>query len=249
MKAPAWAARTLPIAAGIAVAFGLAAAGWQGYRYLAARPVRNVVFTGDAARIAPAELRALALDVRATTSLAAMRERARRVPWVRDAAVRRQFPDGVEIQLEAYDAVARWNDDALLSSRGEIFRAPYAGALMRVRAPDAMAPAIVAILADVRKSVAPIATPISEIAVSARGAWRVTLASGLVLEVGRADIAPRIERFAAAWTQLAAAGTQTQHADLRYANGFALKRAAAVQVPSAGVRPAAPSTPTSRKKK
>lgn len=248
MKAPGWAARTLSVTAGIAVACALAAAGWEGYRYLAARPVRNVVFSGDAGHMAPADLRALAQDVRAMTSLAAMRDRARRVPWVRDAAVRREFPDGVEIQLEAYDAVARWNDDALVSSRGEIFRAPYTGALPRVRAPDAMAPAIVRDLASVQESVKPVASPVSEIVVSPRGAWRVTLASGLVLEVGRSDVPARIQRFAAAWTQLAAAGTQTNHADLRYANGFALRRVAAVQVPTAGVRPATRSTRPVKKK-
>jgi cell division septal protein FtsQ len=56
----------------------------------------------------------------------------------------------------------------------------------------------------------------------------VTLESGLVLEVGRAEIAQRLERFAAAWPQLAAQGVQTAHADLRHANGFALRRAATV---------------------
>ena len=249
MKAPAWAARTLSIAAAVAVSGALAAAGWEGYRYLAARPVRHVAFTGDAARIAPADLRALADDVRAMTSLTAMRDRARRVPWVRDAAVRREFPDGVEIRLEAYDAVARWNDDGLLSSRGEIFRAPFAGTLLRVRAPDAMASAVVRDLAMVQESVKPIASPVSEIAVSPRGAWHVVLASGLVLEVGRSDVASRLQRFAAAWPQLAAAGTQTNHADLRYANGFALRRAASVQAVPAGVRPASPSTRPSRRKR
>jgi cell division protein FtsQ len=81
-------------------------------------------------------------------------------------------------------------------------------------------------LAMVQESVKPIASPVSEITVSARGAWRVLLASGLVLEVGRSDIGARLGRFAAAWPQLAAAGTQTRHADLRSANGFALRTAA-----------------------
>jgi cell division protein FtsQ len=219
-------ARALSALAAIAVVAALGVAGWQGYRYLAGRPVQRVAFEGDAKRVAPADLRALADSVKGMTSMEDMRARARQVPWVRDASVRRDFPDGVEIRLDAYDAIARWGDDALLSSRGEIFQAPLDGTLIRVRAPDAMAPLIARNLAEVQGSVKPMASAIAEIAVNPRGAWRLAMASGLVLEVGRADVAARLARFAGAWPQLADSGTQTVHADLRYANGFALRRAA-----------------------
>ncbi|HZZ94787.1 MAG TPA: cell division protein FtsQ/DivIB [Usitatibacter sp.] len=237
MKAPAWAARTLSVTAAIVVAGALAGAGWEGYRVLAARPVEHVSFAGDTARVARSDLVALAADVRGMASLDAMRERARQVPWVRDAAVRRQFPDGVEIELEAFDAIARWGDGALLSSRGEIFRAPFGGALPRIRAPEGMAATVVALLPDVRAALKPIPDAIADIAISPRGAWHVTLASGLVLEVGRADIAPRLQRFASAWPQLAAAGAEARHADLRYANGFALRRVAEVPVTQSAATP------------
>jgi cell division protein FtsQ len=238
VKAPAWAARTLSVTAGVVVAAALAAAGWEGYHALTAGPVQHVSFVGDTERVARADLVALAADVRGMTSLEAMRERARHVPWVRDAAVRRQFPDGVEIQLDAYDAVARWGDASLVSSRGEIFRAPFPGTLPRIRAPESMAATVGQLLPDVRAALEPIASAIADIAVSPRGAWHVTLASGLVLEVGRDDIAARLRRFASAWPQLAAAGTQAKHADLRYANGFALRRLAEVQVPKSAATPA-----------
>jgi len=248
MKAPAWLARALSACAAITVVAALGLGGWQGYRYLASRPVRHVAFEGDAARVAPADLRALAESVKGTTSMEEMRARARQVPWVRDASVRRDFPDGVRIRLDAYDAVARWGDDAVLSSRGEIFHAPLAAALIRVRAPDAMALPVARQLAEVQAAVQPMASPISEITVNARGAWHVAMASGLVVEVGRADVAARLARFAAAWPQLAAAGTRTVHADLRYANGFALRRAVLVQPPPtpapAAARPKRPARKT-----
>jgi cell division protein FtsQ len=248
MKALSRARRALSVIAAIAVATALAAAGWEGYRILAARPVQHVSFAGDTTRVARADLVALAADVSGMTSLDAMRERARQVPWVRDAAVRRLFPDGVEIQLEAYDAIARWGDAALLSTRGEVFRAPFTGALPRIRAPEAMAATVVKMLPDVQAALKPVGSPVADIAVSPRGAWHVTLASGLVLEAGRADIAPRLQRFASAWPQLAAAGTQTHHADLRYANGFALRRVAEVAVPRSTAAPAVRTHLPARKK-
>jgi len=248
MKSPAWLSRALSALAALFVLGALGVGGWQGYRYLASRPVQRVAFEGDVKRVAASDLRALAESVKGMTSMDEMRSRARQVPWVRDASVRRDFPDGVEIRLDTYDAVARWNDDALLSSRGELFRAPLEGTLVRVRAPDAIAPVLAHDLPDVQAAAQPMASAITEITVNARGAWRIALASGLVLEVGRAEVAPRLARFAAAWPQLAAAGTQTVHADLRYANGFALRRALLVQSPQTpppgGAKPKRPARKT-----
>ena len=135
-----------------------------------------------------------------------------------------------------------------MSSRGEIFHAPTDEALPRLRAPDAMAAPLVHDLGDVQRSLGAIGSPLAEASVSARGAWHVVLASGLTLEAGRTDVAARLARFAAVWPQLSAAGATSRHADLRYANGFALRRVADVQVPTAGVRPAARSTRPPKKK-
>jgi cell division protein FtsQ len=59
---------------------------------------------------------------------------------------------------------------------------------------------------------------------SARGAWQVTLDSGLDLDLGRGGVEARIARFVSAWPELAARGIASAHADLRYPNGFALRR-------------------------
>jgi cell division protein FtsQ len=237
LKRAGWIRPLLSSLAALAVLAILGVAGWCGYRELAAQPIARVAFSGDVQKFAPQALDHLAQSVLGLTSLDEARARAKRTPWVREVALRREYPDGVEIELDAYDVLARWGDDALVSSRGEVFRAPFEGTLPRLRAPDAMAPAVVRDFALVQAALQPIASPIAEAVVSPRGAWRVTLASGLVIEVGRADIATRLERFAAAWPQLAAHGVATAHADLRHANGFALRRVADVT----------PSTPAPRK--
>ncbi|HXZ49922.1 MAG TPA: cell division protein FtsQ/DivIB [Usitatibacter sp.] len=251
--------RILPALSALAVAGALAAGGWYGYRELAARPIARVEFEGDIARIAPADLEAFARTLRGvpagSVSLAAVRAAARSIPWVRDASVRRRFPDGLDVSLEAYDALARWGADALVSSRGEVFRAPYTGALPRFQGPEGSAAAMAEEYPVIAKTLAPLASPVAEVHLSERGAWQVVLASGLVLELGRGDIAPRLARFAAAWPGLAARGVETRHADLRYANGFAIRRVADAR-PAAGPAPAkaAPSEkphpkPTAKKKK
>jgi cell division protein FtsQ len=226
--APKLRQRIVPAAAAVAVIAALAGGGWYGWHALAARPIARVDFAGDLARIAPADLEAFARSLRGapvgSVSLASVREAARGIPWVRDAAVRRRFPDGLEVRLEAHDPLARWGKGALVSTRGEVFAASFDGKLPRFAGPDGSAPQMAQEYGAIRGIVAPLASPVAELRLSARGAWQVVLDSGLTLELGRGDIHPRLERFVAAWPGLAARGVQTNHADLRYANGFALRR-------------------------
>lgn len=214
--------------AAVAVASALAAGAWYGYDLLVSRPVKHVVFAGSTERIPPAALEALAEGVQAApgpVSLAALRDAARRLPWVRDAAVRRRFPDTVEIRFDTHEPLARWNDFALVSRRGEVFIADYATALPRFRGPDGGAQQMATQYPSIEKALAPLGGSVAELRLSARGAWQVTLDSGLDLVLGRGDVEARIARFVAAFPDLKARGIAVAHADLRYPNGFALRRA------------------------
>ena len=215
--------------ASLAVAALLATAGWQGYRWALLQPVRNVQFAGDTERLPARDLDTLVGAVRSSQnpSLESVRQAARAVPWVRDASVRRLWPDGVEITFEAFDAMARWNDDRLVSSRGEVFAAEARDELPRLRGPENAAAAMVQQLPALSEALRPLGSPIRELRQSARGAWQAMLANGLVIDLGRGDILPRAQRFSAAWPKVAAQGAETMHADLRYPNGFALRMAKA----------------------
>ena len=224
--------RALLALAGVLVAAILAIGAWQGYRAALAQPLRQVVFAGDLDRLPHRDLDALARSVQesGTASLESVRQAARSVPWVRDASVRRRWPDTVEVRFEAYDAVARWNDDRLVSSRGEIFVAETSGSLPRLRGPDAAAATMAREHPAIAAALQPLGTPIAELRMSPRGAWQAVMASGLVLDIGRGDVLPRVQRFAAAWPQLK--DVETKHADLRYTNGFALRAARATPTPT-----------------
>lgn len=249
-QSPAVRARILPAAAAVVVIGALAAGGWYGYRALAARPIAHVELAGDVARIPARELDAFTRSLQGmavgSVSLAAVREAARRMPWVRDASVRRRFPDGIEVTLESHQALARWNADALVSTRGEVFAASFSGKLPRFRGPEGSAPVMAQEYSTIAPMLAPLASPIAELHLSARGAWQVLLESGLTLDLGRGDVGPRIERFVTAWPGLAARGVETKHADLRYANGFALRIASNSQ--PAGAGPSKPRKPQPKKK-
>lgn len=212
--------------AAVAATAAIGAGAWYGYKAVLAQPLKRVVFAGDTDRLPHAALDALSQAAQASgpegVTLDALRDAARRVPWVREATVRRRFPDAVEITFEAHEALARWNDGGLLSKRGEVFFAEDAGKLPRFRGPDGAAASMAREYPGMVVVLAPLASPIAELRVSPRGAWQVVLASGLTLMLGRGDVKARAQRFAAAWPQLAAGGVETKYADLRYPNGFAL---------------------------
>ena len=238
---PAIRERVIPAVAATGVVALLAAGGWYGYDRVVNWPVRDVVFTGDLERVPKDVLEEFARELtkrKVGTSLASVRENARRIPWVRDAAVRRLWPDSIEVRLEAYRALARWNGKGLVSPGGEIFNAASDAALPSFQGPDALAPAIVATWPMLVAAVVPLGSAIQELHVSPRGAWDVVLESGLRLVLGHEDVVVRARRFAAAWPQIVARGVDTKYADLRYANGFALRQAAV----------AAPVTPPKKKR-
>ena len=67
--------------------------------------------------------------------------------------------------------------------------------------------------------------------VSERGAWTVVLNNGVVVKLGRRDLEPRLQRFLTHWQRdLAPLGGSLEYVDVRYHDGFAIRRDAALAV-------------------
>ena len=56
-----------------------------------------------------------------TMDLARARDALNRVPWVRDAGLRRQWPNRLEVTIEEHEPLARFNDNGFVNTRGEVF--------------------------------------------------------------------------------------------------------------------------------
>src|SRR6476659_10526009 len=114
----------------IAVAFlAWAAVGWVAR--LSAFNYREVVVTTPLARASGAHLEAVIRGELRGTFFPMDRDAARaslaRVPWVRAVALRRQWPRRLEIEVDVHAPLARWNDSALVDTKGDVFVASYAG--------------------------------------------------------------------------------------------------------------------------
>ena len=221
--------RIVPAAAAALAVAALAGAAWLGFDSITSQPIRRVVFAGDTGKIARSDLEAFARGVAGAgaagaASLAAVREAARRIPWVREATVRRVVPEAVEVSFETHAVLARRDESSLVSTRGEVFSAEYAGDLPRFSGPEGSAAVMAHEYPAIAAALVPLAAAVKELRLTPRGAWQAVLDTGLVLDLGREDVGARLARFAAAWPLLAPEARATRHADLRYANGFALER-------------------------
>lgn len=158
--------------------------------------------------------------------LEAVRASLAALPWVEQVAVRKLWPDTLEIALVEHRALARWGESRLLSDRGRLFEVPDLETLQglpRFDAADAQIDEVMQMHARAQPLLTLIGEPPERMQLSPRGSWTLQLASGTELVLGRSEPLPRLERFVAALPEIRRAESRPLlRADLRYANGFAL---------------------------
>ena len=159
-----------------------------------------------------------------TLDLAAVSTAFQQLPWVRRVSVRRQWPGRLDIMLEEHVPLARWGAGALVNTEGDVFRASYKGDLPQFVGPEGAAREMTIQYRYFRKSLEAIGQTPVRLEVSPRRAWKVRLASGVTLVLGREQVEARLARFIAMHDRaIAPLGPRVEYVDLRYANGFAVR--------------------------
>jgi cell division protein FtsQ len=149
-----------------------------------------------------------------------------KLPWVRRVAVRRVWPDALEISVEEHVALARWGDDRLVNVQGETFSAKSADVLPSFIAPGGTAAEVTRRYRRFNEIIAPLGTGVERVVLTPRHAWQLRLGNGLHLMLGRdADTAEaRLVEFIKAYpSTVARVGRKHEYVDLRYPNGFAVR--------------------------
>ena len=231
-------------------------------------PVRAIEIDGDLERNNAATLRANATPKLSGNffSLDLVRARAafEAVPWVRNAVVRKVWPDRLAVRLEEHHAAALWEaetpapDDAaeagsagaagsdkLVNLQGEVFEANVGDvedeSLPTFTGPEGSAAHVLALYRRLAPVFDSVAMKIDTLAVSGRGSWRAEFARGATVDIGRGsddELVARSERFTRTLGQvLARYQRPLEHADLRYADAYALRlQGISTTVPAPGNR-------------
>ena len=159
------------------------------------------------------------------------------VPWVRKAAVRREYPGLLHVELEEHDAVAYWGPEsgsALFNSQGEVFEANVGDVeqedLPRLSGPEGSSQEVLAMYGVVAPVFKTMGLELEELELNGRGGWRAKLANNAVVQLGGGDeqeLLQRTRRFARTLAQVAAQYQRRvdalESADLRHVGGYALK--------------------------
>ncbi|HSM98216.1 MAG TPA: cell division protein FtsQ/DivIB, partial [Gallionella sp.] len=184
-------------------------------------------------RVEAAEvLRAVRNEVRGnffTADIERLRLTLEKLPWVRTVSIRREFPHRLTVQLEEHQALARWNNTALVNRQGEVFlagngRVADSGqALPGFSGQDGTAAEVAQLYAQFSRQLAALDLQVTQLSLSPRHAWQLRLSNGMVLELGREDMQQRLARFVEVYPySLAAVQSRVRYVDLRYRNGFAV---------------------------
>jgi cell division protein FtsQ len=212
-------------------------------------PLRTLRVQGELVRVDEAELRATVLPHARSGFFAVDLDRIQAqvvaLPWVEEAAVRKHWPDVLEVRISEHRPFARWGGDRLLSEQGRLFPAGMERVppgLPLLDGPEPRVPEVVALYNEARERLAD-AGGVRGVALDRRGSWSLTLRDGTEVVLGRNDPQVRLARFASLLPRLLAqsSGRRLVRADLRYTNGFALVWAELPKASTPGVPPPQPS--------
>jgi len=159
--------------------------------------------------------------------VASIKNRLEQNPWVAQAAVKRIWPDTLALDITEHVAIARWGDTQLLNQYGEIF-APRdissAANLPRLQGPEESQFLVMQQYQQFSQVLFPAGLKLTELELSSRGSWEVTLNESMELAVGRDNLTEKLERFVDFYMkQPKTKADLFEHIDLRYSNGIAVK--------------------------
>ena len=158
--------------------------------------------------------------------------------WVRQAVIRRQWPNQLVIGIDEYVAVARWNDSYLLSATGDVFLPSQTAAfshlpLLRVKLIDVeqqQSPTRETIQQAVtwfnqfQKPLTDYGLSVVEQTQSLEGDFSLVLSNGLILVLGADQVVDRFDRFLTLLDgRLMSELDDIKVVDLRYVNGLSVR--------------------------
>lgn len=148
-------------------------------------------------------------------------------PWIKQVDVRKQWPNRLVIKLDEHTPAARWGENGMISTTGEVFF-PEGSLESFTDLPVLEGPSIrrtwvwehyltmQSILSSHELSIA-------KLSLAPRGAWQMKLNNGMVIHLGKDDVMKRLKRFVRVYkTHLQSKREAMKYVDLRYTQGLAV---------------------------
>lgn len=192
-------------------------------------PFNEVKVEGELAHVTREQIRLIAAKHLKgnffTLDLIKTRDAFEKLPWARNVSVRRRWPDTLSVEIEEHTALARWGNIALVNTRGELFHAASDADLPVFYGPGDGVKEVTKSYGDYSQILNDANIRIARVTLSPRRAWEIKTDKGLVIALGRTDMGARLRKFSTVYTTtLSHLSVEIKYADLRYPNGFAVRK-------------------------
>ncbi len=194
------------------------------------QPVRRIVIDGPFQRVAAVEVEQAARGALRGGFVSADLDRLRRavegLAWVDRARVQRLWPDRLRVEVVEQQAAARWGEDGLLNTRGELFATGVRHVppeLPRLDGPPGSEWQVAQRYLAIQGRLVEQGLRVAALTLDARGAWDMGLSNGVTVRLGRRQVDERMDRFVEVGAQvIAGRAADIDYIDLRYSNGFSI---------------------------
>lgn len=200
-------------------------------------PLRGVEVNGDMPHVTREQLRLIVNRHLQgnffTLDLVKTRDAFRKLPWVRNVSIRRQWPDKLEVEVEEHKELARWGNLALVNTHGELFHAASDRELPVFYGPGDAVADVATNYGTYTHILEPLGMKVTQLVLTPRHAWQIGADNGMVIELGREQTEARLQKFVRVYPKtLGRLDVGVKYADLRYPNGFAVRRPGAAALPA-----------------
>ena len=149
------------------------------------------------------------------------------MPWIRSVNIRREWPDTMVLSITEEKAIARWGEARLLNQDGEIFAPSNIIGLENLAilsGPSGSERKVMEQYQLFSQLLYQRGLKIAELNINARSAWKLTLANGVQISVGKSEIMERMKRLVEfAQPAFIEKMPDIEAIDLRYESGIAVK--------------------------
>ncbi len=148
------------------------------------------------------------------------------LPLVEKVDVKRVWPDAVHIKISEQKPIVRWGDKSLLNKQGDILVPENIAEfknLPLITGPEGQEKKLLEIMKGVYIVLKDKSLQLAEFHVNERRSWRIKLASGLEMQLGRKAPLENMQRFLQTMDLLGAKQiAMMASVDTRYPNGYAV---------------------------
>ncbi|MGR8952810.1 MAG: cell division protein FtsQ/DivIB [Gammaproteobacteria bacterium] len=160
------------------------------------------------------------------TDMQAVHNAVAKLPWVEDVSVKRVWPDAIDIRVSEKSAYARWGENSLITEQGVIFSPRNVDQFLmlpKISGPERQEKKVLEIMKGVMTALADQSMVLAEFGVNDRWSWKIKLANGMEILLGREDQLKKLQRFFRTLPVMGQAQVDAiAIADLRYPNGYAV---------------------------